>query len=126
MTYSADGLGKVYSIPTKSSSSFIPDMTLKMDVPIEQIAQDAWNYLDPIVEQRVHYIMPDVVADAWPHAQQRILASLPQVVPPLLSEIRKNEDKLLTPSQKALLLFGSVAALGAVGYGAYWLWRKFK
>jgi hypothetical protein len=144
MSYTA--LGIVYDIPTKSSSSFIPDSTLTMDVPVPQMTSDfvawAWpdlvgrtqQFLPSLVDQAWPYVMakmPDAVSSvapaavdaAWPTLEPKLVSSVnamaPKVFNSLLPSIRQEiRDAIATEERKAVVV-GTLMALGIATLGYY-------
>lgn len=86
MSYSGFG-NIVYNVPTKSSSSFIPDSVLTFSVPIEQMTADAVAIAWPNVMARIQNELPGLVQQAWPTVVNSASASMPTFVDAALPNV---------------------------------------
>lgn len=116
MSYSTSGFGNVYQIPTKSSSSVFPDMTLTMDVPVQKMSYDAYSYIMPFVESRVKEILPYMVKEAYPVAQDMAVKNMNAFVDAAYPRIQEK----LTPR----LMLASAAVIAISLAGTYYIGKK--
>lgn len=114
MSYAASGFGKVYEIPTTNDSSVIPNMTLRMDVPLDLIVNDAielaWPNVMGRVAEAVPLWAPLLVDAAWPRAMQRV----PEAVEVATPHASKQIDAILAKGKESAAIVGGVLAGGVL------------
>lgn len=134
MSYS--GLGIYYNIPTTSTSSLFPDMVLTMDVPMQQIVNDAVNIAYPTMMNRIYQDLPGLVSAAWPTAQAMAQQSLPSLVESAWPTVEAKlpqawetvKPQILADAKEqasGLAQLGAIAAIATAGI-AVAAWWKFR
>lgn len=109
----ARSLGRVYFIDEENPSNIIPNTTFRVDIPIEQMAQDALvsafpnamqlvegavptlvhNTLPALVAAEGPRVMPALVDQAWPYVQQRLVQEAPAIAQALGPTIEQVIDQ---------------------------------
>lgn len=131
---SYQGLGLYYNIPTHSTSALFPDMVLTMDVPMQQMVNDAVAIAYPAVMNRVYQDLPGLVAAAWPTAQTMAQSSMPALVDSAWPVVQEKlpaawetiKPTVLTDAKEqgsTLAKVGAVAATVTAGLAIAAWWR---
>lgn len=140
MSYS--GLGIPYEIPVKSSSWYVPDMTLTADVPLDKMIGDALNMAYPAVMEALQRDLPQIVESTGPSVEELARSSAQSVVdstwPTLMSKlpaawetvkpnILDDASRLIQREETrvAQFIFGAIA-VGALVTGGVWYYRRQK
>ena len=138
MSYS--GLGVLYQIPTSSDSALFPNMTLTMDVPVQQVANDVIAAAWPNVVARLQQDVPSLVTTAWPTVLNAAQQSMPPLVkaawPSIQAEVpfaalvawkavKPDVQAMVVAEERKAALVGTLTAAALLGAG-YWVYRRLQ